>query len=330
MPTFHQIFGLQLEATSPIPGLVALPSLHAPDLRVCLGSIPPWLRRLQTSQEVRYVSSYHDEQGEPNMRVWTLAGSEYFRLWYSDDTDFVVDRHGRNVWVTWAASATLEDTATYLLGPVLGFAMRLRGLVCLHASAVAVDDQAIAVLGPAGAGKSTTAAAFAERGHAILSDDVLALSDQDDGILALPAYPRIRLWPSSVASLYGAPDALPRLTPTWDKRYVDLTRNGYRFQEKPLPLAAIYLLGERTSDLRAPLVEGLATRDALLSLIANTYVTKLLDREMRGREFEHLTGLIGRVPVRRLTPHTDTGYLPRLCDVILEDLRAIRSFAPGR
>ena len=42
----------------------------------------------------------------------------------------------------------------------MGFVMLLRGIVCLHASAIAIDDEAIALLGPAGSGKSTTAAAF--------------------------------------------------------------------------------------------------------------------------------------------------------------------------
>ncbi len=36
-----------------------------------------------------------------------------------------------------------------LLGLILGFVLRLRGVTCLHASAIAVRDRAIALLGPA-------------------------------------------------------------------------------------------------------------------------------------------------------------------------------------
>jgi hypothetical protein len=324
MPSFHQVFGLQLEATRPIPGLVALPSTQAPDVRVWLGSMPPNLRGRDAAQ-AWYTSPYRDERGEPNMRVWTLNGGAYFRLCYSDGTDFVVDRPGTNVWATWAASATLEDTATYLLGPILGFVLRLRGVVCLHASAIAFGDQAFAVLGPAGAGKSTTAAAFAQRGHAILSDDVLAIVDQDGSLLIQPAYPRIRLWPSSVGNLYGSSEALPRLTPTWDKRYLDLSVNGYRFEPRPRPLAAIYILSARSADPAAPFIEAEPAQAALIRLVANGYVNYLLDQEMRMREFRLLARMIAEVPIRRLTPHEDLAYLPRLYETILEDLRALTS-----
>ena len=49
----------------------------------------------------------------------------------------------------------------------------------------------------------------------------------------------------SVATLYGSTDALPALTPTWEKCCLDLTRADYQFQEQPTPLAAVYALGER-------------------------------------------------------------------------------------
>ena len=49
------------------------------------------------------------------------------------------------------------------LGPVFAFVLRLRGAVTFHASAVRIGD-AVAFLGPQGAGKSTTAAALALRG----------------------------------------------------------------------------------------------------------------------------------------------------------------------
>ena len=130
----------------------------------------------------------------------------------------------------WPDSSTLEDAATYLLGPVLGFVLRLRGITCLHASAVAVGDRAIALMGPANAGKSTTAAGFSRMGFPVLADDIVALSEPDEILRVQPAYPQLRLWPESAAFLYGSADALPRLTPTWDKRALDLTQNGCRFQ----------------------------------------------------------------------------------------------------
>ena len=68
---------------------------------------------------------------------------------------------------------------------------------------------------------------------------------------------------------------LPKLTPNWDKCYLDLTD---QFQKEPLPLAAIYQLGERRHDARAPFIETFDRAEGLMSLIANTYATKLMDK----------------------------------------------------
>jgi hypothetical protein len=220
---------------------------------------------------------------------------------------------------------TVEDTATYLLGPVMGFTLLLRGSVCLHASAIAVGDQAIALLGPSGAGKSTTAAAFARSGYGVLSDDVVALANQGQTFLAQPAYPRIRLWPESVSALYGTGDALPCLTPTWDKRYLDLTGTGYRFQQEPLPLAAVYILDERREDQTSPSVQAVTAGEGLIALVANTYATRLMDKKMRAREFEMLGRIVTGVSVRRATAHTDMSHLSKLCDRILEDFHMLTS-----
>ena len=126
--------------------------------------------------------------------------------------------------------------------PVIAFALRLRGVTCLHASSIAVGGHAIGLLGQPGAGKSTTAAAFARLGYSILSDDVAVLDYRGDRFLVPPGYPRNNLWPDSVRALFGSEDALPKITATWGKRYLPLDQNGHRFQESPLPLGAIYML----------------------------------------------------------------------------------------
>ena len=74
------------------------------------------------------------------MRVFRVRDGQYYKFCYADETEFVVDKAGTEVWAAWREPLTLEDTATYLLGPVMGFVMLLRGVVCLHASAVAIGD----------------------------------------------------------------------------------------------------------------------------------------------------------------------------------------------
>ena len=56
-----------------------------------------------------------------------------------------------------------------------------------------------------------------------------------------------------------------------------------------------------------------------MSLVANTYATKLMDKKMRAREFELLSRVLSNVPLRRVTPHADPGRIPELCESILGD-----------
>ena len=313
------IYGLGVVANSTIPGVPAS-TIATEDIRISLGSLPAWLHEVSDTQiETSYIADYKSECGEPALRVFRVLDGKYFRFRYADETEFVIDKAGTEVWAAWRKPLTIEDTATYLLGPVMGFVMLLRGVVCLHASAVAIGDEAIALLGPAGSGKSTTAAAFAERGYGVLAEDVVTLDDRGDQFLVRPGYPCIRLWPAAVKALYGSETHLPKLTPNWDKCYLELSES---FQQEPLRLAAIYQLGERRHDVTAPFVRGLDRAEGLMSLVANTYATKLMDKQMRAREFELLTRVVGNVPVRRVTPHSDITQIPELCTRILSDFES--------
>jgi hypothetical protein len=210
----------------------------------------------------------------------------------------------------------------------LGFVLLLRGTICLHASAIAVGDRAIALLGPAGAGKSTTAAMFARLGNSILSEDVVPLTDQGNRFLIQPGYPLIRLWPRSVHALCGAEDALPLLTPNWDKRYLNLGEGKHQFQQQPLPLTAVYILGERRADASAPYIEAVSTGKGLITLVANSYVTYMKDKFMREQEFEVLGRVAASVALRTVIPNADISYLPKLCEAILGDFHALTASIP--
>ena len=60
-----------------------------------------------------------------------------------------------------------------------------------------------------------------------------------------------------------------------------------------------------------------------MSLVANTYATKLMDKQMRAREFELLTRVVCNVPLRRVTPHTDLSLIHELCTRIIADYKDV-------
>lgn len=317
MSYYSAIYGLQLHLNQGVPGLLLSTQQSQPvDVQVNFGSMP--LPEEHFARTLWYLNPEPGPGGKPRLTVWSLP--DHYHLQYADGTQFLIDNAGTRIWAVWPdETLTLEDTATYLLGPVMGFVLLLRGFISLHACAVVLDECAVAIVGPAGSGKSTTAAAFAEAGYRVLAEDVVTLRDFGDKFLVQPAYPSIRLWPASVEALYGAAATLPKLTPTWDKCYLDLTQDKYEFQQHPLPLGAIYVLAERRDDAGAPFVENLAPTEALMALIANTYATYLKDREMRVREFELLPRLLNSIPVRRVTPHADPARIGELCRTIVED-----------
>lgn len=328
---FYAVFGLRLKSDQPIPGLAAQPEPGAVEVEVCQAGMAAWWRRLlEVPHELWHIGFPDDNGGEPGYQVWQVAGGEYFRLSYSDGCHFVMNRAGTRLWVSGPEDANKEYLATYLLGPVLGRLLRLRGTPCLHGSAVAVGGRALALLGPQGAGKSTTAAAFARLGFPVLTDDISALREQEGTFWVLPGDPNVCLWPQSVAYLYGSPTALPLvvshnvLDPEWDKRCLDLTGPGYHFQSQPLPLGAIYVLGDRQEGV-GPRVEEVLGNDRLLLLLSNNYGSGFLDKELQAREFETLGRLLDRVPVRRLIPRAGPAYLPKLCEAILQDFSNLSS-----
>jgi hypothetical protein len=330
----YRIYGLNLTANLAIPGLFAIEISPSNELlvEVVLGSLPIWLSKSPKNSGIppdwyTFKKQSDGTQEVHTLRVWQIEEGKYFYCLYKDGTTFVVDRLGTKIWATWPEDLTLEDTATYLLGPILGFVLRLQGTVCLHASAIVIQDRVAVLLGAAGAGKSTTAAAFAQRGYAILSDDVVALVDQRDTFLVQPSYPRIRLWNSSVEALYGRADVLPRIVPThptWDKRYLDLTQTGYQFQQHPLPLAAIYYLNEREDNFTCPHIDPMPIQQQSISLVSNTYTNYLLDKHKRAQEFEILSRLVKYIPIRQITPHVDMVRLPQLLDTVLQDFQSLK------
>jgi hypothetical protein len=312
-----------LRSNRPIPHLRPVCSSNAsPDIELKLASSPVCESAI-SARMLRYTSPYLSEAGEPALQVWELEKAELWHMRYSDGVEFWLDRELGTIWANWPKSCSLEITLTYLVGPIFGLLLRLRGTVCLHASAVGIGDRAIVFVGAEGAGKSTTAAAFARQGFPVLSDDIVALVEREQQFHVLPAYTRINLWPDSVKLLYGSPDALPQIMPDWDKRCLKLGEDGgARFEERVLPIGAIYVLGDSTPN-SAESVECISQKTAMMSLVTNTYATKFLDAKQRAEEFSVLGRLVTAVPVRKINGERGVLRVEELCEVIQRDFGSL-------
>ncbi len=324
MPTFgcrripeYSVYGLTLASNRELFALRPAQTGAVPDVTVRFNDAPAWCPADFGSALIRYRTP-PGQHPLDNLVVHELPQGFVFR--YADETEFFLTPDGREIWSRWPEPATLADTETYFLGPVLGFSLRLRGVLCLHASAVVIDGVAVALVGGSMAGKSTTAGAFAAAGYTVVSDDLVAVRETDARPMVAPAYPYLKVWPESEAILFDGAKRLPRLTPTWDKLALTLDDHGYDFADASVLLGAIVILGARDSGASRPLVKRESATAALLAIVPETYAGYLLDAPMRRTEFLQLGALLARVPAFIAEPSDDPArlslFVSRIADAV--------------
>lgn len=196
-------------------------------------------------------------------------------------------------WISLADAAQPEDSAGLaetVLGPMMIVALALRGVWCLHASAVELDGEAVAFVGESGAGKSTLARALPELSPAFrcAADDVLPVTLEAGPPRVLPHFPQLKYGPDRQPGP-GVPASLP--------------------------LAAIYLL-EPVAAAAEAAVEGLAGYAAALALVRHTVAARLFTADLLRRHVELCAGLASRVPVRRLLYPRRWATLPRIEELL--------------
>lgn len=316
------IYGLRLSVNVEISGLQPEATENEkPDIEITLGSFPDELL-INNNQpaELYYLDQGYENSELPHLVVNTIAKGKYFHFHYDVGVEFICDKQATTVWGKWDESLNLKDIVIYLLGPILGFCLRLRDVTCLHASGIVIDGKALALVGVSGVGKSTLAAAFAAEGHTILTDDVMPLEFKGDVLHAVAGYPHIRLYPNSFKNLKGVPNELPELMSNWDKCYLDLATTSYQFQHGSVPLKVIYILDWSTDNTSGNIkISPVDPSAAVPLLAANTYRNELLNSEMKGNEFHFLSRLASLIPIRKIQPVDDIASIPRLLEAILGD-----------
>jgi len=290
----HRAAGLIIAADAPIPGLPAAPVDLSPEIHIHLDSAAPW-RDLPGNEIHR--SDYVDASDRPVVTVGRSPCGFFFS--YADGTSVWIDTDGSHIWCSRSSESTIEDLATYLTGPILGFVLRRRGHVSLHASAVQVGNGAMMLVGPHGAGKSTIAAALAARGCALITDDVLHVRKTAAGWMAEPFASGLKLWPDASALVLGPAVSLPRLTPTWEKRSLGVDRFGVTAAPQPVIVQSVLFLEWPDSDRVDPSLETIGAAETVVRLATHGSAAHLLDDRQRAQEFHAYAGLAKSVRVKR-------------------------------
>jgi len=272
----YRAFGLTIWSEFALSGLASGDGAQAPDLFIRLGSIPRNLGEPPAGLAIT-------EAGP----VLSIPGVARFLI-----------QDGRRILVEPAPESSSRNIRLYLLGSALGAILHQRGLLPLHANAIEIGGRAMAFLGRSGAGKSTMAAWFNDRGYRILSDDVCVVTDLQTGEpQAQPGLTRLRLQEEALRHSGRDP---ADYDPSFDDLYkfdVPLERAG---ADGPAPLHAIYLI-DRDQDGQSA-ITPLKGTDAIHALVANTYRGGYAN--LMGRTREHLEQclhLVRSTPVFRVS-----------------------------
>ncbi|MFZ5475948.1 MAG: hypothetical protein ACOZNI_04160 [Myxococcota bacterium] len=199
-----------------------------------------------------------------------------------------------------------ETLAHLLLDHVLPRVLAARGLLVLHASAVATAAGAVGFCGETGAGKSTLAASFALAGSPLVADDALVIAPD---LTVHSTYPAVRLWPDqavAVAGDTGEPVA----------HYTDKRRLGVAFAGGAHPLARVYLL-EEGGDVA---ISATPAREAFLALARQAFRLDPADRVGSASAFERLAGSPVLRVCRTLRYPRDATRLAEVRAAVLDDL----------
>lgn len=321
MNYFYNAYGLVLKSDVFLPELQPLASTSdQADLNLYFRTQPPSDDGFTWSRHPRFISRRpQDQSGDTWLRIMLRSDEQFIRLLYGDGVEFTIDHHARNLWVRAPDDLEVGYIDAYLVNQGLGFVMRLRERTCLHASAIAVDGGAVLISAPSGYGKSTLATYFALQGCPIVADDISVLDCIGEQVLVQPAYPRLRLTPDTADTLLGTDNRLSLMAPGWDKVYLPLDHSRYRFAERPMPVRAVYLIGQWADEVA---IHSIPAPQAVPLLMLNTYLHYLIDTPIRMADFFTLGHLAAFAPVRMLDSCNDLSQLPLVYQAILDDLNS--------
>lgn len=256
----------------------------------------------------------------PDGALWASfhrVGKHYL-LRFPGLADFTVSASGTEVAVHPVPGVSEQTVEHLYLNQVLPLAMSRQWKLVLHASAVEVENVAVAFLGPSGRGKSTLAASFATSGHRFLTDDGLQVEKGGEGYMVRPSHASIRLWDDSRQELIPAST---HVAPAVD--YSVKTRllagNEVAFCDVARPLRCMYFLG--AGDVDDIAIHPARGRDAMIELVRHSFLLDIEEREMLVSHFGQLAEL-ARIPMfARLDFPRRYATLPKVRDAVIRHLR---------
>lgn len=236
-------------------------------------------------------------------------------IYWRDVANFHIER-GSIIHVDPLENATESAIAVPLSGIVLGALLHERGTFSLHASAVSLNEKAIAFVGEKGAGKSTITASLVAKGCHLVTDDILAFDstvDSANETIVIPSFPQLKLSDFSSEALGFNFYDLCEISPHSEKRAL---RDSSLFQNNPVPLSTLYILSYSPT-LTCTKV---AMKNALLSILRHSYATRILGPSGNTKSnFQAMHRMVQNVQVLHLQRPRNIAHLTEVAEFVLKN-----------
>ena len=297
-PHFYSLFGLSIASDMPLPELVRIVPVVAPDVIV----------RMRADAASPTIAEPYPIDDHLSLTIDGIA-----RYTVARGAEIVVDPD---------PGALERNVRLYLLGSAMGMLLHQRGLLPLHANSIEIDGRAFLFMGHSGAGKSTLAAWFHDRGYRVIADDVSVIGFDGEGRPAVrPGLPRLRLWRDTL-------DATGRDAALFERSYAgDDSYDKYDVPIEPAGLAtgdvelsAIYLLA-KGDQFGLSALSGMEAADAVF---ANTYRGRYVESMNQQRpHWEATLNLIRATPIFRLERRWDHRLMREEIEPVVEHARSL-------
>ena len=211
---------------------------------------------------------------------------------------------GRDIRYAYTEGNGDKEVALFLLGSVWGALCYQRGLIPLHASAIAIDGRVHAFTGHSGAGKSTLVAALAARGRPFFTDDVLILDPAQltPEPLCFTGQKDLKLWQDAI-TMTGAERGAPvRSVENFAKFYASPDNESNAVVGRFANL--VFLADNRNGT--EPEIETLTGARTVTRLVTSVYRPAFAEAILGRRAlYEGLTKLVGKVQLHRFRRRFD-------------------------
>lgn len=296
MPAEYRSFGWRIRSEIPLPQLPLWSGADKDvDVRIRIGGV-------SLSPECRALGSHLYLQPDGGICL-TVRDVAAYRVY--GGVEVVVDPY---------VPLHAPELSLFLLGTVMGVLCHQRGELPVHGSCIAIGGQAVIFAGASGVGKSTLAAALNLQGLPLISDDITVLRCGDlpvdesrgDPVMAVPSFPRQKLWLDSLQVLGCDRGERVRVAQAMDKfeRRVDSN-----FCASPMPVAMVCHLAEAQNGeaFTVQRLRGFSAMDTLRNAIYRLQLAQALDGGKR--IFGACATVANKVPQLRLARPTEFDQL---------------------